>query len=120
MGETAKRVLVIDDDAAMARMIAITLRTDGFAVEVADDGRAGLERLDAGSRPDAIILDLVMPVMDGRSFYRALRSRGDDTPVLILSSYDASAAARELGADDYLAKPFQPLVLSERLRRLIT
>jgi two-component system response regulator MprA len=119
MGETSKRVLIIDDDCALARMIAITLRTDGFAVEVAGNGLAGLERLAEGEQPDAIILDMMMPVMDGRAFYRALRSRGCATPVLVLSAHNALSAARELGADDYLAKPFQPLDLTERLRRLI-
>jgi DNA-binding response OmpR family regulator len=118
MGEYGKRILVIDDDPAMARMIAVTLRVEGYAVAVAHDGSAALEALDE-SPADAIILDLMMPVMDGRTFYRELRARPDDTPVLVLSAHGAHSAAREMGAEDYLAKPFQPPELAEKIRRLV-
>jgi CheY-like chemotaxis protein len=64
------------------------------------------------------VLDLQMPVMDGRSFYTALRQLPSDVPVLLLSAYGSRAAQRELGADDALDKPFDPVILIERLRRL--
>jgi two-component system response regulator MprA len=118
MGEGAQRILVVDDDAAMARMIAVSLKVEGYSVAVAHDGRAGLETLDRWPA-DAIILDMMMPVMDGRAFYQALRSRGDTTPVLVLSAHDAQRAARELGAEGYLSKPFQPARLADKLREVL-
>jgi two-component system, OmpR family, response regulator MprA len=117
-GQFTIRILIIDDDAAMTRMIGLALRVDGFDVDTAPDGQAGLEKLDE-KEADVIVLDLAMPVMDGRTFYRRLRGRGDSTPVLILSAHGAKDAWRELDADAYLAKPFQPEDLSDRIRSLL-
>ena len=116
---TVARVLVIDDDPAVNRMIGTTLRSHGFRVASAYDGSAGLAEVQS-QEPDVIILDLAMPVMDGRTFFRELRARGDTTPVLILSAFGARDAARELRADGYIQKPFQPDELADKVRSLLT
>jgi DNA-binding response OmpR family regulator len=101
------RVLVIDDDRALLRMARLALVSDAMQVETAGDGLEGLEKLESDSF-DVIVLDLQMPRMDGRSFYREIRSRGVGTPVVILSAYGAEAARNELGADGAISKPFDP------------
>ena len=111
-------VLVIDDDASMARMMAMSLRMEGFRVATAANGLEGLAQIER-EKPDAIVLDIAMPVMDGRTFYRELRSRGVETPVLVVSAYGARNAAMELQAQGFMPKPFHPDELSEKVRRLI-
>ena len=101
------KVLVIDDDAAVVRMLRLTLRDGGYDVDTAANGQEALQNLDE-SEADAIVLDLQMPVMDGRRFYGELRAMGNDTPVLILSADGARRAQVELGAQSYLDKPFHP------------
>ncbi|HUF54247.1 MAG TPA: response regulator [Dehalococcoidia bacterium] len=101
------RVLIIDDDPSLLRSIRLTLSVEGYAVETAVDGIDGLERV-AQNAFDAIVVDLSMPRMDGRSFYRELRARGNETPVLILSAYGAHGARSELKAQAALDKPFDP------------
>ena len=115
---TLARILVIDDDPAVNRMIGTTLRSHGFSVASAYDGSAALAEVEA-QEPDIIILDLAMPVMDGRTFFRELRARGDTTPVLILSAFGAREAARELRADGYVQKPFRPDELAEKIRSVL-
>ena len=106
------RVLVIDDDEALLRMVRLCLRTAGMFVVTADDGRAALESLEDGDF-DVIVLDLQMPGMDGRTFYREKASSGHDEPVIILSAYGAEEARRQLGAAAAMAKPFDPDTLIE-------
>jgi two-component system response regulator MprA len=101
-----RAVLIVDDDAALRRMLRLTLMDGGFEVRLAENGRAALESV-ARETPDAVVLDLEMPEMDGRSFYRALREKGIDIPVLIVSAYGARAAGRELGTPA-IDKPFNP------------
>jgi len=101
------KILVVEDDQGLVRMLRLTLRDGGYNVDTAANGQEALRKLDA-STPDAIILDLQMPVMDGRTFYRELRARGSDAPVLILSAIGARRAHVELGAQAYLDKPFRP------------
>ncbi len=101
------RVLIIDDDAALVRLLTLIFRQDGFDVCTAANGMEALAQVYVRT-PDVIILDLEMPVMDGRTFFRELRSRGIETPVLILSALDARAAHRELHANAYMEKPFDP------------
>jgi two-component system alkaline phosphatase synthesis response regulator PhoP len=113
------RVLLVDDDAALIRMMRLCFLTEGFEVLTARDGVEGLERL-ATSSVDVVILDLQMPRKDGRSFYRELRSRGDRTPVIILSAYGAEAARAELGAEACVSKPFDPEDLLSRTREVIS
>jgi CheY-like chemotaxis protein len=111
-------VLVVDDDPALVRMVRLCLVSDGYIVETAADGLQGLDRLEA-RRFDAIVLDLQMPNMDGRTFFREIRSRGNTTPVLLLSAYGAENAREELGAEAAIAKPFEPDVLTSAVRQLI-
>ena len=99
-------------------MVQLTLASEGFDVVTAHDGVHALEQLD-GPDFDAIVLDLQMPVMDGRTFYREMRARGFDTPVILLSAYGADAAKKELNAEAAVAKPFDPDVLIALTQQLV-
>jgi two-component system, OmpR family, response regulator MprA len=117
----AKSVLVVDDEAAIRGLIADALDFDGYTVRTARDGADALEKV-ARDRPDAIILDLMMPVMDGRSFLSACRRdpRCADIPILVVSAaHDLGAIAPELGARACLAKPFDIDVLLAVVDRLV-
>ena len=100
-------------------MIRLTLTSEGFDVVTANNGVLALEQLDSNGRFDAILLDLQMPVMDGRTFYREMRARGVETPVIILSAYGADAAKEELQAEAAVAKPFDPDFLIQLTHQLI-
>src|SRR5688500_17693678 len=91
------RILVVDDDRSLLRSIRMTLALEGFSVETAVDGLEGLERVES-AKFDLVVLDLQMPHMDGRTFFREMRSRGYNMPVLVLSAYGAEAARVELQA----------------------
>ena len=115
------RILVVDDEPAVRAALERALRLDGYEVELASDGREGLERLREGSA-DAIVLDFLMPVMDGLELCRELRATGDRTPILVLTARDAVSdrvAGLDAGADDYLVKPFALEELQARLRALL-
>ena len=111
-------VLVIEDEPALRRMLTFTLRDAGFDVRTAWNGVEGLQQVDAAI-PDVIVLDLEMPVMDGRTFYHRLRERGLRTPVCILSAYGARKAQRELEAEASVQKPFGSDDLIDKLRDLV-
>ena len=111
------RVLVVDDDEALLRMLRLTLASAGCQVTTAGDGLEGLDKFEAG-RFDVIVLDLQMPRMDGRAFYRELRERGHTPEVVLLSAYGAREALRELGVSAAIPKPFDPDVLVETVRRV--
>jgi DNA-binding response OmpR family regulator len=113
----ARAVLIVDDDASLRRMLRLTLLDGGFDVRLAENGRAALEAI-AEQAPDAVVLDLEMPEMDGRTLIRELRERGIDVPVLIVSAYGARAAGRELGAPA-MDKPFNPDDLLTAVRELV-
>lgn len=113
----APAVLIVDDDAALRRMLRLTLQDGGFEVRIAENGRDALACV-ADELPDAVVLDLEMPVMDGRAFYRELRERGIQVPVLIVSAHGARAAGRELGAPA-MDKPFNPDALVNALRDML-
>ncbi|MPZ49283.1 MAG: response regulator [Dehalococcoidia bacterium] len=115
----AARVLVIDDDSSLLRMLRLSLISDGFDVTTARHGQEGLDQMQQDGNFDAIVLDLQMPVMDGRTFYKEMRGSGYSTPVLVLSAYQAEEARRELGAEASLNKPFDPEVLVESLHKLV-
>ena len=119
-GETLPQpsVLIIDDDRGLASMIAFVLRSYGFSVDMANSGDEGLGLVSARSY-DAVVLDLRMPGKDGRTVFREMREAGIQTPVLILSAYDAQRAHEELGANAYLNKPFEPDTLAESLQRML-
>ncbi|HYU59562.1 MAG TPA: response regulator transcription factor [Solirubrobacterales bacterium] len=115
------RILVVDDEAAVRDSLERALRLDGYDVDLAADGREGLERCRAAP-PDAIVLDLLMPEMDGLEACRRLRASGDRTPVLMLTARDGVSdrvAGLDAGADDYLVKPFALEELQARLRALL-
>lgn len=114
------RLLVIEDDPMIGSAVRRGLIQTGFAVDWVNDGRAGQAAL-AQPIYDAVVLDLGLPRLDGLTLLRALRDRGDTTPVLIISARDAVAdriAGLDAGADDYLDKPFDLDELTARLRAL--
>ena len=116
----AERILLIEDDSRLAEMVSEYLGESGFRVSIAAGGRAGLERL-AREPFDALVLDLMLPDMDGLEVCRELRAKSD-TPVLMLTARGDAAdriVGLELGADDYLPKPFQPRELLARLRAIL-
>ena len=118
MTATMTRILVVDDDPGLVRMVKMSLEVEGYEVVTASDGERGLEEL--GKHPsDIVLLDLQMPRMDGRTFYREMKSRGFDIPVLILSAYGADAARVELDADAAVNKPFDPEFLTETVKRIM-
>lgn len=115
------RVLVVDDDAAVRGSIGRALRLEGYEVDIADSGAAAL-RILAVTPPDAVVLDLQLPDIDGLEVCRRLRGTGDDTPVLMLTARDAvddRVLGLDAGADDYLVKPFALAELLARLRALL-
>ena len=114
-------ILVADDDAAVRESLERELRLEGFSVITVPGGRAALEEV-ARSRPAAIVLDVVMPDLNGRAVCARLRADGVRTPVLILSARDEVAdrvAGLQAGADDYLVKPFAMAELVARLQALL-
>jgi two-component system, OmpR family, response regulator MprA len=116
----ADRVLVVDDDPPLRRMLERTLAAEGYEVSVAADGGAALAEAER-SAPDVIVLDVAMPAVDGLAVARRLRDKGDSTPILMLTARDAvpdRVAGLEAGADDYLVKPFAVEELVARLRAL--
>jgi two-component system phosphate regulon response regulator OmpR len=118
-GESA-RVLVVDDDPGMRTLLQAYLGDSGLVVETAQDGAAMWQVLEQGM-PDAIVLDLMMPGEDGLSLARRLRSQSN-VPILMLSARGEEidrVVGLEMGADDYLAKPFSPRELLARLRALL-
>jgi two-component system, OmpR family, response regulator MprA len=116
----SERVLVVDDDLSLRRMLGRTLAAEGFEVTVAADGGAALAAAER-TAPDVIVLDIAMPGLDGLAVCRRLRSKGLPTPILMLTARDAvpdRVAGLEAGADDYLVKPFAVQELVARLRAL--
>lgn len=114
-------ILVVDDDQAVRDSLRRSLAFNGYEVELASDGLAALEAI-ARRRPDAVVLDVMMPRLDGLEACRRLRSAGEDLPVLLLTARDAvpdRVAGLDAGADDYLAKPFALEELLARLRALL-
>jgi len=116
------RILVVDDDRAVRESLRRSLQFNGYQVEVASDGQQALDAIASGSRPDAMVLDVMMPRLDGLQVCRQLRSSGDDLPVLVLTARDLVSdrvAGLDAGADDYLPKPFALEELLARLRALL-
>lgn len=115
------RILVVDDDPAVRRSLEHALRRDGYDVASATDGASALAEHGV-FRPDAVVLDVLMPEPNGLEVCRTLRSGGHDTPILMLTARDLvtdRVAGLDAGADDYLAKPFALEELRARVRALL-
>ncbi|HEY1170809.1 MAG TPA: SpoIIE family protein phosphatase [Verrucomicrobiae bacterium] len=113
------RLLVVDDDCMNSALLSERLHTEGYVVEVANDGRSALEKLASGTY-DLVLLDIVMPDMDGYDVLKKLKadSKLHDIPVIMISGLDdLNSVARciEIGADDYLPKPYKPVLLQARI-----
>ena len=116
-GPTRGRVLVVDDDAALAEMLGIVLRGEGFEPVFCGDGLAALEIFRA-SKPDVVLLDLMLPGRDGIDICRAIRAESG-TPIVMLTAKSDTVdvvVGLESGADDYIVKPFKPKELVARIR----
>jgi two-component system response regulator CpxR len=114
------RVLIIDDDVELCRLLSERLQPEGFAIETLQDGQTGLKRAALGQH-DLVILDLMLPGMSGLDVLRNLRSRSS-VPVLILTARGDDVdriLGLEIGADDYLPKPFNPRELVARIRAIL-
>src|SRR5271156_5635859 len=115
------RLLVVDDDPSVREALALVLDLHGFEVSTAIDGREAIRTLSLAA-PDAVILDVLMPGLDGLEVCRRMRATGDRTPVLMLTArteVSERVAGLEAGADDYLAKPFAREELIARLHALL-
>jgi two-component system response regulator MprA len=118
----AMKVLVVDDERAVRDSLRRALELEGYEVELAADGEEALERLGGPSPSDAVILDVLMPGIDGLAVCRRLRGEDNAVPVLMLTAraeVDSRVAGLDAGADDYLPKPFALAELLARLRALL-
>ena len=113
----AGRILIVEDEAAIARFVELELRHEGYQVDKAEDGRAGLEQAMAGQY-DLVLLDIMLPGLSGLEVLRRLR-REKDTPVILLTARDTvmdKVSGLDMGADDYITKPFAIEELLARIR----
>jgi two-component system, OmpR family, response regulator MprA len=116
------RILVVDDERAVRESLRRALQLEGYEVELAEDGADALAKLNGGGSPDAVILDVLMPVIDGLEVCRRIRREGNAVPVLMLTAraeVENRVAGLDAGADDYLPKPFALEELLARLRALL-
>lgn len=119
--KTDAKILIVDDEPNIVELLSVSLRFQGFEVAVASTGAEGLDRAKS-FRPDALILDVMMPGMDGFGLLRRLRADGVDAPVLFLTAKDAvedKVTGLTLGADDYVTKPFSLEEVVARLRVIL-
>jgi len=115
------RILVVEDDPAVRNSLSRALRLEGYEAELHEEGGSAIRSLQVGA-PDAILLDLQLPDVDGLEICRRIRASGDHTPVLMVTARDAvddRVAGLDAGADDYLVKPFDLAELFARLRALL-
>ena len=114
------RILVVEDEPSIREVVSLYLRRAGYQVTVVADGHAALESLSA-QMPDLVVLDLMLPGVDGLEITRWLRERGD-TPIIMLTARREEQdriAGLEMGADDYVVKPFSPQELVSRVRAVL-
>ncbi len=115
------RILIVDDEPSIVELLAVSLKFQGFEVQTASTGAEGLDRARV-FRPDAVILDVMMPGMDGFGLLRRLRADGSEAPVLFLTAKDTvedKVSGLTLGADDYVTKPFSLEEVIARLRTIL-
>ncbi len=115
------RAVVIDDEESLADLVRMALRYEGWDVRAANSGQAGLTAI-REHRPDVVVLDIMLPDLDGTELLQRLRAEGDDVPVLFLTAKDAvedRVAGLTIGGDDYVTKPFSLEELVARLRALL-
>jgi len=113
-------ILVVDDEPSIREVVGLYLRRAGYEVVVAEDGQAALDALDT-HRPDLVVLDLMLPTVDGIEITRQLRARGD-TPIIMLTARRDETdriLGLEMGADDYVVKPFSPRELVSRVKAVL-
>jgi DNA-binding response OmpR family regulator len=117
MDPMAIRVLLVDDDTRLHELLASYLEQNGFSVTIASDGKKGLLALEGGTF-DAVLLDVMMPGMDGIEVCKRIRSKSNIPIVMLTAKGDETdrVVGLELGADDYVAKPFSPRELLARIR----
>jgi len=116
------KVLVVDDERAVRESLRRALELEGYEVELAGDGSEALYRLESNGQPDAVVLDVHMPGVDGLEVSRRLRRKGNAVPILMLTAraeVESRVEGLDAGADDYLAKPFALEELLARLRALL-
>lgn len=116
------KILIVDDERAVRESLRRALELEGYEIELAADGEEALRRLELEPSPDAVVLDVLMPGIDGLEVCRRLRLRGNIVPVLMLTAraeVDSRVAGLDAGADDYLPKPFALAELNARLRALL-
>jgi two-component system response regulator MprA len=117
----SQRILVVDDDRAVRESLRRSLEFNGYTVSLASDGAEALASI-GGQSPDALVIDVMMPRLDGIETTRALRTAGNDLPILVLTARDSvgdRVEGLDAGADDYLTKPFALEELLARLRALL-
>lgn len=120
-GQGSPDVLVVDDEPQVREVVATYLERAGFSVRSAADGHEALAEI-ARKRPDALVLDLMLPGVSGLEVLQKLRSGGDEVPVIVLSALGTEperVAGLELGADDYVAKPASPREIAARVRAVL-
>ena len=120
-GSVGVRVLVVDDEASIADLVATALRYEGFETLTAGDGHAALAAVES-FRPDLVVLDIMLPDLDGFEVHRRLADRGVHVPVLFLTARDATedkVRGLTIGADDYVTKPFSLEELVARIRAVL-
>jgi two-component system response regulator MprA len=119
---SAMKILVVDDERAVRDSLRRALELQGYQVELAADGAEALAQLEANGQPDAVLLDVLMPGIDGLEVCRRIRRGGNEVPVLMLTARDAvgdRVAGLDAGADDYVVKPFALEELLARVRALL-
>ena len=115
------RILVAEDERDLNRLICRTLERAGYSVDACFDGEAALDCL-LGAEYDCLLLDIMMPKKDGHEVLRTVRAKGDTTPVIFLTALDdefSVVTGLDMGADDYISKPFRPRELVSRMRSVL-
>ncbi|MBL1068554.1 response regulator transcription factor [Streptomyces sp. 7-21] len=118
----APRVLIVDDEPAVREALQRSLTFEGYATDTAVDGVDAMAKLESGGTPDVVVLDVLMPRMDGLTAARRLRAAGNRVPILMLTARDTvgdRVTGLDAGADDYLVKPFELDELLARIRALL-